>query len=294
MKHLLPLIFSPALMAGTSFDRVVTEADAFDPLTSPFAYAGVTFGSADVDAPGDLEVDYYQGRFYTPLTPAGIDLGPQTKLYFELDYTYTNLDIPTVGDIDLHKISVPITLFHDFANSPWSFFATAAPEIATDFESINGDDFGINGAIAARYEFSENLSAFAGIAYTRSLGDPGVYPLLGLDWRISDNTALQISGSTATLSHRISDSLIVRAGTYATGGYWNIEESGLEADLGFVTHNVGIGIDYALTENVWLSIWGGTTIGNEIALEEPGGGSRTEQDLDSGYFGYVGIRIYEW
>lgn len=297
MKHLLAsaLLISP-LAAETAFDRLPDISDsAADPLVAPFAYGGVTFGSSEVESSG-VDFDFQQYRLYAPLTPKGIAIGPATTLYFEADYTLTDFSVEaSIADVDaLHRLNIPITFFHDQKGTPWSFFATVAPEIATDFNNVNGDSFGVNGALAARYVFNDNLSGYLGAAYTRSLGDPGLFPLVGLDWRISDDTALQISGSTVTLSHRLCAKSILRLGTYASGGYWNVKNANQDFDLGFVSHNVGAGIDYALTDSIWLSIRGGLTIGQELSIESPGGGNRLEGDLENGWFGYVGLRVYEW
>ncbi len=276
-------------------DRVV------DPLIDPFAYVGYTSVSGDLDVSGgSADFDYEQYRLYTPLNPSGLDLGKNTKLFFEFDYTFTSIEFEssegTAELDDLHRLSLPITALYDQPGTPWKFFARLAPEISTNFENVGGDDYGFNAVLGAHYTFSKTLSVYGGIAHTRAFGDEQILPLIGLDWKINDKSSLQIKGPTITYSYQLTDNLILRGGSFPSGGYWNNGFGGGVDDvqLGLVTHNVGLGADYRLHEDIWLSLRGGVAIAGEFSIAESDGGNRNEVDIEDAAFGYIGLRVYSW
>jgi len=271
-----------------------------DPLLSPFAYAGYTAVSGDLDLPGNsVDFDYEQFRLYTPLNPSGLSIGENTQLFFELDYTFTSIELEDSGatlELDeLHRLSLPITALYDQPGTPWKFFARIAPEISTNFENVNSDDYGLNALLGAHYTFSDTLSIYGGIANTRSFGDEQILPLIGLDWKINDKSSLQIKGAIITYSYQISHDLIFRAGSFPSGGYWNYGSDGQEdAQIGLVTQNVGLGLDYRVHNDIWLSLRGGAALAGEFSIAESNGGNRDEEDIEDAVFGYIGFRVYSW
>lgn len=222
----------------------------------------------------------------------------ELTLFYGVNYRYTNIDqgLMPIGERlpDLHDIIVPFSLSYQPKDSPWSFFAQISAQLATDFRSITSDDLDYTFRAGGQYKFSDEFSLSFGAARVRNFGDTFFIPALGFVWAPTEDWSFTLIGPRITASHRICGDLILRAGGFPMGGLWNIEDSnGQSVDYGFASYNAGIGIDYKLRRGVWLTVWGGANFANQLRAEQNG---RTlfEEDLDTGWFGYIGINIYEW
>ena len=226
------------------------------------------------------------------------ELNDELKLFYGINYRFTRIDeggFSSGADLShLHDLIVPFSFIYDSSTSPWSFFAQISGQLATDFRDVTGDDLDYSARLGAQYKFSNTFSLNFGAARVRNFGDAMILPALGCTWQPSKDWSFTLLGPRITLSHQISDHLIIRGGGFPTGGLWNIEDdTGNSVDYGFASYNAGVGIDFKLRRGIWVTAWAGANFANQLRAEK-NGDTLFEEDLENGLFGYLGINLYEW
>jgi hypothetical protein len=290
--------FTSALLASTlsAAANLDPEPESRSPMTAMPGRFGVIFGGASPENGGSdfsWEQLTLQGGF-----ALNKEFSDEIKMFYGVNYRFTRIETGSFhsgADLGhLHDIIVPLSFSYDPSDSPWSFFAQISGQLATDFNSITSHDFDYFARVGARYQFSDNFSLNFGAARVRNFGEAMVLPALGCTWQPTDDWAFTLRGPRITLSHKINDRLIIRGGGFPTGGLWNVEnDAGNSVDYGFASYNAGLGIDFKLRRGVWLTAWAGTNFANELRAEQ-NGKTIFEEDLDNGFFGYLGINLYEW
>jgi len=290
--------FSSALLASTlsAAANLDPEPESRSPMTAMPGRSGVIFGGASPENGGrdfSWEQLTLQGGF-----ALNKEFSDEIKMFYGVNYRFTRINTGSFhsrADLGhLHDIIVPLSFSYDPSDSPWSFFAQISGQLATDFNSITSHDFDYFARVGARYQFSDTFSLNFGAARVRNFGEAMVLPALGCTWQPTDDWAFTLLGPRITLSYKINDRLIIRGGGFPTGGLWNVEnDTGNSVDYGFASYNAGIGIDFKLRRGFWLTAWAGTNLANELRAEQ-NGNTIFEEDLDNGFFGYLGINLYEW
>ena len=289
---------SSILLASTLFAnaRIDPEPENRSPMTAMPGRFGVLFG-------GTSEESRTSNFSWEQLTLQGgfglrKELNDELKLFYGINYRFTCIDeggFSSGADLShLHDLIVPFSFIYDSSTSPWSFFAQISGQLATDFRDVTGDDLDYSARLGAQYKFSNTFSLNFGAARVRNFGDAMVLPALGCTWQPSKDWSFTILGPRITLSHQISDHLIIRGGGFPTGGLWNIEDdTGNSVDYGFASYNAGVGIDFKLRRGIWVTAWAGANFANQLRAEK-NGDTLFEEDLKNGLFGYLGINLYEW
>ena len=289
---------SSILLASTLFAnaRIDPEPENRSPMTAMPGRFGVLFG-------GTSEESKTSNFSWEQLTLQGgfglrKELNDELKLFYGINYRFTCIDeggFSSGADLShLHDLIVPFSFIYDSSTSPWSFFAQISGQLATDFRDVTGDDLDYSARLGAQYKFSNTFSLNFGAARVRNFGDAMVLPALGCTWQPSKDWSFTILGPRITLSHQISDHLIIRGGGFPTGGLWNIEDdTGNSVDYGFASYNAGVGIDFKLRRGIWVTAWAGANFANQLRAEK-NGDTLFEEDLKNGLFGYLGINLYEW
>lgn len=295
-------IFALCLLAALPVYSQSEEAIEIDPLTAPAAKLGYTFQS-------NKDLDWNQGSLVTPLTPkfqlteslsAGALFNYRVTSFKDLGSSERNgifnrdgLGNPDVEDT-YHSFGVPIYLHYDPRDSKWGVFGQLAPRLSSDLNQVDSNDIYYTGFTAITYDVSRCLTVNFGIGNSLALGDDDFKFFAGFSYTPFEELNISLSGSTLTASYSVNDRLIVRGGGYAGGGLWNQDLNGESFDLTLSSYNVGVGADYRLTENIWLSVWGGATIANRIGIQSSSGSLLDEEDMDTGAFGYIGLKAFEW
>lgn len=286
------------LLASTFFSiaRIDPEPEDRSPMTAMPGRFGILFGGASEES-GTSNFNWeqltLQGGF--GLRKA---INDEFKVFYGINYRFTRInegDFSSGADLShLHDLIVPFSFIYDSSDSPWSFFAQVSGQLATDFSDITSDDFDYSARLGAQYKFSNTFSLNFGAARVRNFGDVMVLPALGCIWQPTNDWSFTLLGPRITLSHQINDYLIIRGGGFPTGGLWNIvDDTGNAMDYGFASYNAGFGIDFKLRPGTWLTAWAGANFANQLRAEE-NGHTIFEEDLDNGFFAYLGINLYEW
>ncbi len=251
------------------------------------AYQGTFLGS---------DVTWQQGSLKVPL-PFTTKLTKNLTLRHNLSYQLTEIDhnfqsfFP--ANLDLHRFSISSSLTYNLPSSSWSFFGNFSRDLSSDLTSINSDDLQISARLAAAYQFSNKFSLNFGISRNTNFGEARYLPSLGFKWTPNDQWALSLYGPFLTLSHRPTDNLIVRAQAFPSGGNWNIEQNDKSLDLGLRSYNVGVSLEYKLRNGLWLSAFAGTSLLNQLQIED-NGRTIAEENLNTGFTTRISLKLYEW
>ncbi len=212
-----------------------------------------------------------------------------------MDYKATWLDSDTIiGDTDLHDFRLKLRWMYRQPGSKWSWMTLIQPGLATDGNSIDMDDFSVNGQVGFRYASSADLAWIGGVVFFQNSMETRVYPGIGFQWRPSDDTLVRLAGPNFKASWQPSDQWILYAVVASAGGTWNVEEAGTGFDVRLRSYYAAVGVEHQLSEKLWLGLWGGMTFANELEIDTASGTSVFEDDADSGWFMKLGLRRIVW
>ncbi len=295
-RILLPLIISVPLSCISVLAEVGPE--------------NFTIGKSDANAPSaigqisgtsEMNFDDAAGGFSLSRviveTPLGglIHLNDSSALSVGLRYEGTWLESDTLlGDTDLHDLRVSATWLYHTPGSKWSWLAGVEPGLASDFEHITNDSFSVNWKVATRYAMSDRFALVAGVGSHTSTGDNSVVPSFGFQWKATDDIYVSLVGTTFTATWQPSDDWLWRVGVWTAGGVWNVENGGSSFDVKLSSYRAGLGAEYRIHDKVWLTLWAGATLGNELEIETAGGGTVFKDDADTGWFVNLGLRVAAW
>lgn len=294
MRKPLALFFIAGLLPVHA--NVDPEPENRSPMTALPGRFGILLGGARNEATGSNFT--WQQLTLTGGYAIRRELTKDLTFFTGLNYRFTNIDqvlIPSRDRLDgLHDFILPLTFNYQQEGSRWSFFTQFSAQLATDFASVTTDDLDWTFRIGGSYRFSDEFSLNFGVARVRNFADTFILPALGFVWAPCDDWSFTVVGPRVTVSHRVSDDVILRAGGFPMGGLWNVEtDEGESVDYGLASYNVGAGIDFKLRRGVWLTLWAGTNFANTFRAEQSGD-TLFEDDLDPGWFAYLGLNIYEW
>jgi len=249
---------------------------------------------ADLDKGGEVSVDRYfaslgVGRQLGPLR-IGVDFG-----YGEDSYDFSGTTgfgaLDPWGDIREMRISLPMRYF---ASRNWMLFAMPSLRYQAE-QGASLDDGQTGGLLAgATYRFSDTLSIGPGLGvFSEIEDDTSVFPILLINWKITDTLSLETGGSLAA-SRGPGLQLTWQQSSrwrFALGGRYEKSRFRLD-DKGAAPG--GVGEDeaiplYALAEYSWsddlkLSLIGGAEVGGNLRLEDKSGNLVSESDIDTAPF----------
>lgn len=276
----------------------------------PVSIEDFTIGKSDANAPSarlelsstsEMDFDSMPGGFSLDRIFLDVPLGGLMHINdcnavsFGLRYEGTWLESDTmIGDKDLHDVRIAATWLHHQPGSKWSVLASVLPGISSDFETMTGDDFSLNWKAGVRYAYTDRLAFIAGLGSDNTTGEAGIVPALGFQWRASDQVYVSLVGATLITTYQPSDDWLWRLGVWAAGGIWNVDNNGASLDVNLSSYRAAVGLERRLSDKVWLNIWAGATLANELEIETNGGSSLFKDDADTGWFAQIGVRVAAW
>jgi hypothetical protein len=80
------------------------------------------------------------------------------------------------------------------------------------------------------------------------------------------------------------------------GGIWNItDDNGNSKAVNLSSYHVGAYVGRRLTDKLWLNVGGGMTVANNLTYSDPDGDDEyLDEDMDSGFFGQIGLSLKAW
>lgn len=290
---------SPSTVATTTTESV---ADTLMPSAIPgldVARLGATYaGDMDFETgPGSLDVTRFQ--FSTllskPISPMrGLNILPM------FDYKATLLDFDGVrpgypiGDEDLHSLSLSAVALSMRDDTRWVYAGYARAELASDFQDIGGDDFTFDLAGGVGYRFTDSFMLGVGVAVINLNGDEQFYPGINFDWIVNEQVRIGAYGPLFLATYTPHQDWFFSVRGENGGGVWNISDRRGSESIDLTTYNISLNANRRLTGKFWLSAGAGMTFGNSIELTKPDGGRIYNEELDSGFFTQVSLRLMAW
>jgi hypothetical protein len=184
------------------------------------------------------------------------------------------------------RLSVPVRWGID---SNWSVYFVPTVRVAAESGASWGDALIGGGFAGFTYRISDRLTIGPGIGAIRQIEDTSVFPVLLIDWKITDTLSLQTGrGVGATLGPGLRL-------TWAPISKWRFSIGGRYEKLRFRMDKdgpvpSGIGDDrafpllgsvtYSFTPDAQINLYGGVDLGGKLRLEDKNGNLITEEDHD--------------
>ncbi len=267
----------------------------FDAARATFAHDGeMDFD----DGPGSLSVSRFELRsvLSKPISPAdGLTILP----FFEyeataLDFSDTPAAFP-IGDEDLHSLNLSAFAISMRDGSPWICGGWARAELATDFQDLGEDDFTFDLGGGAGYRFNEKFTLGFGAVVLNLNGHTRFYPGIGFDWMVNDQLRVGLYSPTFVAAFSFDENWLFSLRGDSSGGIWNIDDAGGQShSIDHSSYRLGVYASRRLSGNFWLTAGAGATVGNDIRLTEPDGDRLFKQDMDTGLFALIALRMKTW
>lgn len=270
-------------------------------LVPGFDAARVTFGHAGEmdfdDGPGSLSVSSFELRsaLSKPISPTdGLRILPFCGYEATtLDFHGTPAGFP-IGDEELHSLSLSAFAISMREGSPWIYGGWARAELASDFQDVGEDDFTFDLGGGGGYRFNEKFTLGLGGVVLNLNGDTRFYPGIGFDWLVNEQVRLGLYGPTFIAAYSFDENWLFSLRGDSGGGIWNIDDAGKSRSIDLSSYRLGLYASRRLSGNFWLTAGVGATVGNDIRLTEPGGDRLFKQDMDTGLFGQIALRMKAW
>ncbi len=270
-------------------------APKFDLARAVFSHEGDT----DFDgASGGLNISQLELRslLSRPISPfEGLTFIPVFEYEVtQLDYAGTAAGFP-INDDELHSVSASVVAMKKQQGSPWFYGLWARAEMAGDYQKISGDTFTFDVAGAVGHRFTDRFSMGLGLALMNLNGDATIFPGIDFDWVVSDEIRIGLYGPTFLASYTPQEKWEFGFRGEPGGGVWNItDQQGRSSAIDFSSYRLGLFASHRIADKLWLTAGAGISVGNEISLTEPNGDEYFEQEMDSGLFGIVNLRLKAW
>lgn len=168
-------------------------------------------------------------------------------------------------------------------------------EISGEDEASYRDSLSIGALVARRFVRDQELSMSFGVAaMSRLEDDPWVIPFLGLDWRPTERTQLQLEGTEARLIYQLSEGLDWRCEAAYRLRQFRLNDDGplpkgvaRDEDIGLST-----GLRWRPSENVTVDFNVGWTAWREFAAIDRRGNKLSEIETDGAPFVSVGVSLH--
>lgn len=282
-------------LAAASAEAILPSVPEFDPARAAFSH------SAEMDfedSSGSMDLSRFEIRALLSKPIKALE-GLTVLPVFEykatsLDFSGTPAGFP-IGDEELHTVNVSAFGIHTREGSPWIFGGWARAELASDFQNVNGDDFTFDLAGGAGYRFSDKFLLGFGAALVNINGDLQFYPGIAFDWVVNNQVRIGLYGPTIIAAYTPDENWELSFRGDSGGGVWNIEDTGGSShSIDLTSYRLGLFASRRITGKLWVSAGVGTTIGNEVSLTQPDGDELFKDDMDSGLFGEIGLRVTAW
>jgi hypothetical protein len=254
-----------------------------------------SYGTHDSER-GATDLQFDQWRLQSPLHQP-LSLTKDWYLLSGARYEQIHLDGPSATgaafEEDLHLLELPMVLLYRPEGSDWSYNARISPGLSSDLDSITTDDMFVDARLGGNYRWNEKMELNFGVAYTRAVGEPQIFPYLGFVYQANDQLRLQWRGFTVEARYRVMPSWVLRFTGEVVGGYWNIDTP--ESDyLALQSYRMGLTLERELAEDLWLVAGAGITMANELRWQDNANDTIRRDEFDGGSYFTLGLRLRDW
>lgn len=269
-------LIDPALLGFGAPDPAVTVT-----FSQPLDYS---------NTPGSI--DLFETRLRVPMFGRRFDSG--WALGASLIHEYTSADFNGalgLSSADLHALELQLSAAClPVADSGWMGLVIASPGLATEFQGISSDDFGIRVIAVAGYQFSPRFTLAVSGYFEQMVGEQMAMPGIGVLWRPAPDWIAQITPPIGAIGWRAAENLTFNIAAFPSGGAWNLDQDPAAVDAVILRgFRVGLGAEYCLGQNWRINVLAGMNVGGEIEFRDDAGRVLRESDLESSAFGMIGV-----
>jgi hypothetical protein len=222
-----------------------------------------------------------------------LDLGSEISWY---DFENATTVLPPPAGVS----AKPFHVMYDTSINPgvrysidkdWFVFAGGIFQFAGEREADIGDTFTAGGFVGAGYRVDENLTLSAGLLAKTSLEDDvSAFPIIGVNWKITDNLRLDTRGLGATLSLKVSDPFTVFLEAFYESREFRLSDENF-LRKGVVRDRqlpVALGVVWRACEGFTLTLRGGVVAYQQFDILNQDGNRQNRFRSDP--TGFVGIK----
>ncbi len=173
----------------------------------------------------------------------------------------------------------------------WGWLAMLMPGYFTDFHKGRTGEGKMVAHAAADYRFSSKLRLNIGAAYDTAFGDPQVYPVGGVVWKMSDDWTLRLVLPSPAVQWRPGSKMSLFAFVNPAGDRWIVDDE-KEGEQVFLIElwRAGVGAEWRLWKSLWLRAAGGMEFGRRYEVRS-GGDTLLDETVDDTWFGSVSLVV---
>jgi hypothetical protein len=220
---------------------------------------------------------------------------PRKSVSLSLGYGMDNYDFSGNGSFTLldpwenvhsMRLSAPVRWGID---RQWTLFFVPTVRTASESGASFSDSVFGGGFAGFTYRINDRLTIGPGIGALRQIEDSSVFPILLIQWKITDELTLQTGRGLAATQ---GPGLMLN---WAPNRTWSFEISGRYEKLRFRLDDDGpaprgigddrafpllLGITYNFNQDAQVSLMGGVDLGGKLRLEDENGNLITEENHD--------------
>lgn len=213
----------------------------------------------------------------------------------DLQMNTWDFDDHGLEDIELYKIQVPLAV--GFMPTEKIYVLTTLEYgLHSDMQSIDSEDFRLQGALIGTYLHSADLQFILGVGYSDDFGEPQAYPIGGVSWKPVSELKLDLIFPMFAATYIPHEDFHLVAGYAPSGGQWRWDydtatgETGIDAAL--KGQRFEFGGEYQVLKDGWLRLTGGVELNREITLSLADDASVNDSlDLPDSAFARIGFRL---
>lgn len=222
----------------------------------------------------------------------GVGLEGDVSIY---DFDGATALIPGAGGEpfdDVYTVRAVPRLSHRL-DDKWSYTIGGILEMSGESGADVGESISGGGLFSVRYRFNENFSLSGGIGAKSSLSDSAfVFPLLGVEWQITEKLRFETRGLGAALTLTLSEQWSVALEAEYDRHEFRLDDSRAAAREGVVRDSrlpIGLSATYSPTPTIDLTVRGGVVAWQQFRIENRDGVEISERRSDPA--GFVGGNV---
>ncbi len=239
--------------------------------------------AGETEAKNDEDTKFYANAAELKGIFAHQRLEADSLLYStRLEYRNIRVNEDEIGSQELYNIALGFSYIdRPEGNSLWTHTYLVEPGIYSDFDSVDGDDWGIAARYSALYAPEGDWRYVMGIGVGRQFGDPRFYPIGGGIYQPNVDFMLTLAFPSTIMQYRFDPKWELYSYLRPIGNQWNVsnvvpdevEAIQPEGSVDFVATgwNLSLGIDRKITERLWLGAELGRLMAQEYKFENEAG-----------------------
>ncbi|MBO5255689.1 MAG: hypothetical protein J6B07_07705 [Opitutales bacterium] len=261
--------FGQSLSSGSLFDEILFNWSNSISVESMYGYR------AKSDMSKGLDGDFSSQSVGATIKIQGVSKSKKHALTSYVNYSYLDADFDSVNSpfSEINTLSASTLYFYNF-DSRWSAFGMG--QISFSAEDTSNWDDGMQGyfGAGAMYSFSEKFRlGFGACAYSRIDRSWLGFPIVFIDWKITDNLSLRTFSGIALLYDVCgNEKLVLDTSIEYKNKYSRLDEgASVRDEYGEWT----VGVTYKPIKNFYIGAHVGFDFGRELDFKKS-----TQQDIE--------------